>query len=100
MKLLNLDDKVYKYDECRNAMLHQILRDRHPSTFSKRKKKGAGQMHAQVKFHWNEEHRSSKLKQVSSFTDRLGKSKRRHRYQRSETLEVQPHNSRGLLCFR
>jgi len=27
-------------DECRNAMLHQILNDRHPGTFSKSKKKG------------------------------------------------------------
>jgi len=27
-------------DECRNAMLHQILSDCHPDTFSKSKKKG------------------------------------------------------------
>jgi len=27
-------------DECRNVMLHQILSDRHPGTFSKSKRKG------------------------------------------------------------
>jgi len=33
---------ILKMDECRNAMLHQILSDRHPGTFSESKKKGAG----------------------------------------------------------
>jgi len=50
MKLPDLDEKcmnmmkkcflVQKMDECGNAMIHQILSDRHPGTFSKSKKKG------------------------------------------------------------
>jgi len=48
MNLPNLDEKVYEYnwkvifgpkDEWRNTMLHQILSDCHPGTFSKTKKK-------------------------------------------------------------
>jgi len=48
MKSPNLDEKMHAYDwkvflvqkmdECRNAMLHQILSDRPPGTFSKNKK--------------------------------------------------------------
>jgi len=50
MKSPDMDEKVYEYDEkvfffqkmdeSRNAMLHQILSDRHPGTISKSKKKG------------------------------------------------------------
>jgi len=42
-KCINMMKKCFlfqKMDECRNAMLHQILSDRHPDTFSKSKKKG------------------------------------------------------------